>query len=140
MENKKIKWLIYTVIVGLIPILLRLLVSLLTKPGTITMFTASDFISFGLVLHISNINEIEHIGLQNEPDKAWKTIQNGLSILFISFYSVFFALTLLNESPNSLIEIKIITRCTIILSFVSFLISYSIYDRISYLYKRGIIK
>ena len=61
MENKKIKWLIYTVLVGLIPILSRLLIWLVTKEGTVEMLNASDFVAFGLVLHISNINEIEHI-------------------------------------------------------------------------------
>ena len=85
MENKKIKWLIYTVIVGLIPIFLRFLVSLLTKPGTITMFTASDFISFGLVLHISNMNEIEHIGLQTESDKEKENYSEWIIYLIYKF-------------------------------------------------------
>ncbi len=60
MENKKVKWLIYTVLVGLIPILSRFLVWGVTEPGIVSFITASDFIAFGLILHISNINEIEH--------------------------------------------------------------------------------
>jgi len=60
MTDKKTKWLIYTVLVGLIPILSRLLVWLVTNTGTVNILSPSDFVIFGLVLHISNINEIEH--------------------------------------------------------------------------------
>lgn len=125
MGSKKIKWLIYTVLVGLIPILSRLIVWLVTKEGSVNLFSPSDFVAFGLVLHISNINEIEHFsGIQKE----WKTAQNGISIAFIAFYSVLFALTLIGES---IVDVNAITICTMVLSVVSFLISYTVYDRIS---------
>lgn len=125
MGNKKIKWLIYTVLVGLIPILSRLMVWLVTKEGSIDLFSPSDFVAFGLVLHISNINEIEHFsGMERE----WKTAQNGISITFIAFYSVLFALTLIGEN---IVDVNAIKICTMVLSVVSFLISYSVYDRVS---------
>jgi len=125
MGSKKIKWLIYTVLVGLIPILSRLIVWLVTKEGSVNLFSPSDFVAFGLVLHISNINEIEHFsGIQKE----WKTAQNGISIAFIAFYSVLFALTLIGEN---IVDVNAITICTMVLSVVSFIISYSVYDRIS---------
>ena len=125
MGSKKIKWLIYTVLVGLIPILSRLIVWLVTKEGSVNLFSPSDFVAFGLVLHISNINEIEHFsGIQKE----WKTAQNGISIAFIAFYSVLFALTLIGEN---IVDVNAITICTMVLSVVSFLISYTVYDRIS---------
>lgn len=125
MGNKKIKWLIYTVGVGLIPILSRLIVWLVTKEGSVNLFSPSDFVAFGLVLHISNINEIEHF---SGIEKEWKTAQNGISIAFIAFYSVLFALTLLGEI---IVDVNSITICTIVLSIVSFLISYSVFDRVS---------
>ncbi|KPW03630.1 hypothetical protein [Pseudoalteromonas sp. P1-8] len=125
MGNKKIKWLIYTVLVGLIPILSRLIVWLVTKEGSVNLLSPSDFVAFGLVLHISNINEIEHFsGIQKE----WKTAQNGISIAFIAFYSVLFALTLIGKS---IVDVNAITICTVVLSVVSFLISYSVYDKLS---------
>lgn len=128
MENKKIKWLIYTVLVGLIPIMSRLLVWLVSNKVGIEILNASDFVAFGLVLHISNINEIEHL----EPtDKSWKTIHNGISITFIAFYSVLFATFLLGSSQPNLIDIKAIKAASILLSAVSFIISYSVYYRIS---------
>lgn len=125
MGNKKIKWLIYTVLVGLIPILSRLMVWVVTKEGSVNLLSPSDFVAFGLVLHISNINEIEHF---SNVEREWKTAQNGISIAFIAFYSVLFALTLVGES---IVDVTAITICTIVLSVISFLISYSVYDRIS---------
>jgi hypothetical protein len=125
MPANKTKWLIYTVLVGLIPILSRLIVWLVTARGTLDLFSPSDFIAFGLVLHISNINEIEHI---TEIDKEWKTAQNGFSIIFIAFYSVLFCLTLIG---GSIIDLKSLTYCTIALSFVSFFISFSVYHKVT---------
>lgn len=125
MMSRKIKWLIYTVLVGLIPIISRFIVWCVTKPDSVKIISPSDFIAFGLVLHISNINEIEHI---IEIEKGWKTAQNGISISFIAFYSVLFALTLIE---GNIVNISAITYCTIILALVSFGISYSVYDRLS---------
>jgi len=128
MENKKIKWLIYTVLVGLIPILSRLLVWTVTEPGVVSLITASDFIAFGLILHISNINEIEHL---SDKEKSWKTIQNGTSIVFIAFYSVLFALVMVSEGIPSFIDASVIKKCTVGLACVSFIISFSVFHRIS---------
>ena len=72
MENKKVKWLIYTVLVGLIPILSRLLVWGVTESGVVSLITASDFIAFGLILHISNIHQIAPL---SDAQKSWKTTQ-----------------------------------------------------------------
>ncbi|HHQ4571049.1 TPA: hypothetical protein ACSP3H_001912 [Aeromonas veronii] len=128
MENKKTTWLIYTVLVGLIPIIARVLVWGMTSTGSISFFSASDFIAFGLVLHISNINEVEHL---DSSEKNWKTAQNGISILFITLYSILFSLIMLTEGIPNLIDIKTVSICVVSLSVISFLISYSVYDRIS---------
>lgn len=125
MINKKTKWLIYTVLVGLIPILSRSLAWLVTNTGVVKILSPSDFVAFGLVLHISNINEIEHFG---NVGKEWKTVQNGISIVFIAFYSVLYSLTLIGDK---VVNISAITYSSMVLAFVSFLISYSVYDRIS---------
>jgi CRISPR/Cas system CMR-associated protein Cmr3 (group 5 of RAMP superfamily) len=128
MENKKAKWLIYTVLVGLIPILSRFLVWGVTESGVVSLITASDFIAFGLILHISNINEIEHL---SDDEKSWKTIQNGTSIVFIAFYSVLFALIMVSEGVPSIIDANVIKTCTISLAFISLAISFSVFHRIS---------
>lgn len=125
MTDKKIKWLIYTVLVGLIPILCRLLAWFVTHAGTVQCFSPSDFVAFGLVLHISNINEVEHIGM---VEKKWKTVQNGISVTFIAFYSVLYTLTLLGDK---VVDISAITYCSLSLAFFSFLISFAVFDRLS---------
>lgn len=128
MENKKAKWLIYTVLVGLIPILSRIFVWSVTESGVVSFIMASDFIAFGLILHISNINEIEHLA---DDEKSWKTVQNGVSITFIAFYSVLFALIMISEGIPSFIDIEAIKNCAVGLAVISFLISFSVFHRIS---------
>ncbi len=128
MVNIKIKWLIYTVLVGLIPILSRALIWFISQNRTMNFFNSSDFVAFGLILHISNINEIEHF---NDRERSWKTIQNGISIAFISFYSVLFACSLLGQSNPGLINEDAITHLSIVLSFASLFISFSVYHTIS---------
>lgn len=128
MANVKIKWLIYTVLVGLIPVFSRGLIWGISQNRNMDFLNAADFVAFGLILHISNINEIEHF---IDPKKSWKTAHNGISIAFISFYSVLFACSLLGQSNPGLINVQSITYFSIGLSFVSFLISFIVYDRIS---------
>lgn len=128
MENKKTKWLIYTVLVGLIPILSRIFVWSVTESGVVSLIMSSDFIAFGLILHISNINEIEHLA---DDEKSWKTVQNGVSITFIAFYSVLFALIMISEGVPSFIDIEAIKNCAVVLAVISFLISFSVFHRIS---------
>jgi CRISPR/Cas system CMR-associated protein Cmr3 (group 5 of RAMP superfamily) len=128
MEDKKIKWLIYTVLFGSIPILSRLLIWVVTQTGTISMFAASDFIAFGMILHISNINETEHL---SDRDKSWKTVQNGTSFSFIILYSILSALIMLNEGVPSLVDASIITYCAMAAAAVSLIISFTVFHRIS---------
>ncbi|MFZ6770205.1 hypothetical protein ACO0LM_24390 [Undibacterium sp. Di26W] len=135
MENKKIKWLIYTVLIGLIPIITRLFVWGVTKSGATNLLAASDIIAFGLVLHVSIINEIEHLSAE---DKSWKTIQNGMSIIFIAIYCVLSTLVMLNEKFSSFIDDSALRICTIALAIVSMILSYTIFDRISKSFKKEI--
>lgn len=128
MESKKVKWLIYTVLVGLIPILSRFFIWGVTEQGIVSFIAASDFIAFGLILHISNINEIEHL---SDDEKSWKTIQNGTSIAFIALYSVLFALIMVSEGIPSFIDSNAIIKCAVSLSFISLAISFSVFHRIS---------
>lgn len=120
MRSKKIKWLIYTVMVGLIPIIARIFSWLITTQNTLEMFVASDFVAFGLVLHISTINEIEHLSV----DPEWKTIQNGISVMAITFYGVLLTAALIGGSA---INSKILLSVSIIMAFISTGLSYSIY-------------
>lgn len=124
----KVKWLIYTVLVGLIPIVLRALLWVISPHQAIDLFSASDFVAFGLILHISNINEIEHF---NDLEKSWKTFQNGTSIFLITVYSFLFAAHLFGQANPGKINVDTVRTISVILNGVSFYLSFSVYDRIS---------
>lgn len=127
LENKKIKWLVYTVLVGMIPIISRLLITSIINKEDVNFFVATDFIALGLVLHISIINELEH--LTNEID--WKTVQNGMSITFIAAYSVLFCLGILNDEIPNMIDKSILLKSSVILVVTSFILSLSVFHRVN---------
>jgi hypothetical protein len=61
MKYKMANWLTYSVLVGLIPFISRVIIYLILQSKTSSfLFNEMDFISLGLVLHITNINELEH--------------------------------------------------------------------------------
>ncbi|WP_313347403.1 hypothetical protein [Stenotrophomonas sp.] len=125
MQTARTKWLAYTVLVGLLPIFSRFLVWLVTKEGSIEPFSPQDFIAFGLVLHISNINEIEHLV---GADRSWKTTQNGISAFFIAVHGVLFCLTLIGGDA---IDQRAIMYCVGSIALTSLAISYSLFNRIA---------
>lgn len=128
MSFSKSKWLAYTFLVGLIPVLTRLLAWIITKSGTVSALAASDFVAFGLVLHISVINELEHLP---EKENEWKTIQNGTSIIFIALYGSLYVLTLIGERNTVLIDANLMLQIVIIFASVSSLLSLSVFHRVS---------
>lgn len=130
MANKKIKWFVYTVLVGMIPVVSRLLITSILDKEQVTYFVATDFIALGLVLHISIINELEH--LSDEID--WKTVQNGVSIIFIAVYSVLFSLVILNEEVPGMINNNTLLKSSIILVIASLILSTSVFHRVNIRY------
>lgn len=128
MKDRKIKWLAYTVLVGMVPVISRILIYLVLRNPSISIFNTSDFVTFGLVLNISNINEIEHL---NKLDKSWRTLQNGIALAFISFFMVLFSVYIVGESAPSLVNINAIKIMAMVLSLVSLVLSISVYDRVS---------
>lgn len=95
------KWLIHTLLVGLIPILTRLLIWAATTSGKLAPFTAADFITLGLVVHVSILNEMEHLLIRQQ---ALKALLSGISILLITLYGTLYALTALADSNRELID------------------------------------
>ncbi len=125
MNNRLINWLIYTVCIGLIPVFCRFIIYSFTD-FDLNPVSASDLVAFGLILHISNIKEVEYANVNTE----WKTIQNGISIVFIVLYSILFSLTIFSEISEQ-IKIQTIEKCVLGMSFVSFLLSFSVYYKSS---------
>lgn len=129
MTYRKTKWFVYTVLVGLIPLLARVFVYLFLQETNIEfLFHETDLVIFGLILHITNINELEHLESEN---KAWKTVQNGISIFFIVMYAVIFSSSCISSVNPGMFNKSMMWWSSLILSVVSFLVSYSIFDRVS---------
>lgn len=122
MEFRHTKWLMYTVVIGLIPIILRFfLYFTLSNNYSINIISLSDIAIFGLIIHISIINELEHYS-----DKNWKIKQTVVSMLFIIIYSFLFALITFSNEVLVIFD-KNITILIILMSFVSFFIGYSVH-------------
>lgn len=133
MKFSKSKWLAYTFLVGLIPVLTRLLAWTTTTVGTVSPLAAPDFVAFGLVLHISVINELEHLPTK---ERDWKTIQNGTSLLFITLYGALYAVTIIGERSANLIDANVMLRSSIAFATVSSLLSLAVFHRLSKLNSR----
>lgn len=81
----KRRWLLYTVIVGLIPMFARILAfAIFTKAQISILFSESDVITFGLVLGISNIQEF---GPKRKSNLTAETIF-ATSILYVILCSL----------------------------------------------------
>jgi membrane-associated PAP2 superfamily phosphatase len=133
MKFSKSKWLAYTFLVGLIPVLTRFFTWVTTAAGAVSPLAAPDFVAFGLVLHISVINELEHLPAK---ERDWKTIQNGTSLLFITLYSALYAVTIIGEKTSNLIDANAMLKSCMIFALVSALLSLSVFHRLSKLYSR----
>lgn len=125
MNDRYIKWMFYTVVVGLIPIIVRLFVCLITNNNSMNLLVPSDIIVFGLVLHISTLNEIEHF----ENEDNWKTKQIGVSIIFMILYSILMASALFSEIQPTLIDMTVLLYCSVSMAMVSLLLTSSVFDR-----------
>jgi uncharacterized membrane protein len=127
---KKTKWLIYTVLIGLIPFLIRTFIALFDKTGTIDYWlNESDFIILGLVLNLTNINELED---KDFEDKVWKTRNIGFSVVSIALFSAILAIVTYSDfKTNPDLDKFTVKACSIALALVSFLFSYSIYNRLN---------
>jgi len=131
---KKTKWLIYTVIIGLIPFFIRTFIALFDKTATFNYWlNEGDFIVLGLVLNLTNINELED---RNFEDKIWKTKNIGVSVIFIALFAAVFAIvTYADFKVNPDLNRSMVKGCSIFLALVSFIFSYSIYNRLTVLEK-----
>ncbi len=121
---QKANWLYYTVLVGLIPILFRIIIYLLlnNKDNSI-LFNETDFVAFGLVLNITNINRMEQIKLY---DSIHKIRNMGISIIMITIFSLLFSLSILNQiitlfNRNAIIIASLILSiATLIFTIINF--------------------
>lgn len=128
----KTKWLIYTVLIGLMPFFIRVFIVLFDKRGTFGyLFNEIDFISFGLILNLSVINELED---KIVADKVWKSRVIGYSIFSILILSAILAIVTYSDfNMNKDLNRNSIKICAIFLALVNFLLNYSVYNKLNVL-------
>ncbi len=110
------KWLIHTLLVGLIPVLTRLLSWATTMADTVAPLATADFITLGLVMHISILNETAHM---QTLDNASKTLLNSISTIFIATYGTLYAVAAIGERNTELINVSAVLTGSMGLCVVS---------------------
>lgn len=124
-----VKWAVYTVILAMIPIFMRLLIAVLVTPKTyFRWLSESDVATFGLILAITNINALE---TATNVEEKWKTWRMGISVLILLSFATLFAITCFQELRPDVFERNRVLWANFILSLVSVLYSYSIWNRIT---------
>ena len=128
---KKIKWLIYTVAIGLIPFVLRLFLWWITVNTHSIDYVINevDIVMFGLILNLSIITELEN---EKDLEPKWKTKCNGFSLIMLILFSVFLGISYFGDVTASIAigTNKLKLLCTV-LSIISFLFCFSVYNRLN---------
>jgi hypothetical protein len=117
--ERTVEWLIYTCLLGMIPVIARFTVWLVSNSG-VEPLAISDLVAFGLVLHSANIHEVTRL---SQADTRWRTVNNGFSITFIVVYALLLFTTI---SPSKTINQSSLLIVTLGLCAASFLLSLSI--------------
>lgn len=127
---KKRKWFIYTVIIGLLPLFIRSFLFIVMNGLEVSyILNEVDLVTFGLVLHISNINELED---KEGIDKVWKTTSIGISVVMLVLFSALLAIGYISDIATSInINRATLKGCALFLGVASFISSFSIYNRLN---------
>lgn len=133
---RRSRWFGYTVLVGLIPIVTRFLIfAVADQPDGSFAIHEGDVIVFGLVLSIANINELSR---QTTGSDHWKVVATAVSIVLICMYAVLLALAMFHELQPGVFSIWKIRLAATLLSVVTALFGYSVFDRISFATERRV--
>jgi len=123
----RMRWLLFTVVFGMVPILFRVIFYVFNKDtGNLQLFTASDFISLGIVLQVSVFNEVKYT---KEDDAEWRQLFVGCTALFFALFSVFYCLTLTSELGRR-VDLDLILKVSAGLDIVLILLYLAVYGRI----------
>jgi phosphatidylglycerophosphate synthase len=124
----KVKWAMYTVLLGMIPIIARAFTWAVSSSSTsIQPLSATDVAGYGIVLVATNISGLEH---EHRVDPAWKSRSNALSIMFAIVLALVFTVSALTEVWDGLDSRKILIG-SVLLAIVATVHSYAVWDRLS---------
>jgi hypothetical protein len=118
MMQRVVGWLVTTCLFGLLPVISRAFVWVLSNSG-VEPVAISDLVAFGLVIHSSNIGEISRSGIS----ETWKTVSSGFSVLFIVLYTLLLFTTIASGGD---INHESLLKGTMFLGVSSFLLGLSV--------------
>lgn len=124
-------WIIYTVIVGALPLLIRLICYVMMANPIGYAVSPIDLVFFGLTLNISNINELN--GLPHKRGKNISSFDNirGLSLVLIIFLCFTLGLAYANDlTDQSLLNPSATYWGASVLSFASLTFSWYVISKI----------
>ena len=91
----KDRWFLYTLLVGLLPTICRLALTLLIKSAPIGFaLNETDFISLGLAFNLANLNEIEG---KDFLDKRWVLWRRGVSFMLLFGLALLLTISMTQE-------------------------------------------
>lgn len=132
MRSPHSKWFAYTLLIGAIPMLTRLLVWATDTSNQIEPLASVDLIALGLVLHASAINEIARLP---EREREWKTLHIGLAILLTALYGALYTLALLGDNLEGTVDKAAVLSSSLITAGCSMSVSALVLHRLA---KRGL--
>lgn len=121
-------WIVCTIFLGTIPISLRAVIGFIIQVDCFKMYSISDFVGFGLLLHISSLHDLESLAVSKSKGRLINLV---LSCIAICFYGVFFALSLISENLKGVINSDFLFVSVLILTGVSTLHSFAIQKKTS---------
>ena len=125
---RKTKWIIYTVLIGLMPFLIRLFVFMLSANREWgLLFNPVDFIFLGLKINLTNLNELNNEKL--EPILKLKF--EGYSVIQIILLSgILGILYFAEQSQKDVLDKTIALVCAIAFCLLSFIFSNAIMNKL----------
>ena len=127
------KWLAYTFLVGAIPLLTRVLLWTITSEGRVAPLAVADVVAFGLVLHVSMFNEMEHIP---DSEREWKSVMSAFSMVCVALFGALYAVALIAERTPALVDQTMLLRCGAMFLLISIFLCNEVLKRLRKVGKR----
>ncbi len=131
----RLNWLIFTVLLALSPLIIRLVLgALTTDSGSFPLMKAGDLLAFGLTLSITNINAVNHA---KGVTRSFRDLSVGLSLVFCILFPALLAVEMLADLLKSSINQTFLLIASVILATGVFAFSFVVWHRLSRTSKSG---
>lgn len=124
----RISWVLYTAVLGGAMILVRALLAFLVRSDNgILWYSITDFIGYGLILEITNINVLEN---RRELDAAWKKNQTLFCVFLVVVLVTVYAVSCFGETGGNAVHQGRLGWVAAALAVASLIHNYAVSDRL----------